>query len=380
VTELLGRGPSRRIARPRVVIVSFLVGMGAILALLGSVGPAALRGDQTTTVPDVRPNPGMPAGSAIHALAHLQPGAGLVTIGARPGARIEEIRVREGDEIKKGDLLAILEGHAQAERQLALAESQKKSADHQRSLQREKLALQRESYDRLKGARLDAAQRVSQINQQRLQETKDLFPKLGQVLEKDPKAKFDLDQTYFQIEIAAIKADLDLKELQAEQDLQPKQRALEDKGVADDSPDVEVLSRQIDLARAGLEQAEVHAPASGRVLELIAHPGEVSSGPLLALGDVSTMVAKAEVYQSDVPRLAIGDPAEVQVQGRAIAGKVARIGQVVGGNELKSLDPRALQDLRVVKVTVALDDAAKASHYVNMQVDVMIRPRPGTRE
>jgi HlyD family secretion protein len=92
------------------------------------------------------------------------------------------------------------------------------------------------------------------------------------------------------------------------------------------------------------------------------------------MGDVSAMVAKAEVYQSDVPRLAVGDPAEVSVQGRTIAGKVARIGRFVGRNGLKSLDPRALQDLHVVEVSIALARAAEASNYVNMQVDVTIRP------
>ena len=88
------------------------------------------------------------------------------------------------------------------------------------------------------------------------------------------------------------------------------------------------------------------------MLDLLVHPGEVSSGPLLSLGDVSAMVAKAEVYQSDVPRLAVGDPAGVAVQGRTVAGKVTRIGQVVGGNELKSLDPRALLDLRTTHLLI----------------------------
>ena len=55
-------------------------------------------------------------------------------------------------------------------------------------------------------------------------------------------------------------------------------------------------------------------------------------------------------------------------------GPASWIGRVVGGNELRPIDPRSLQDLRVVKVTIALDDPGEASHYVNMQVDVTIRP------
>jgi HlyD family secretion protein len=356
------------------VILSGLLGLGTILVLLGSDGPALLRGRSQTAGPGVRPNPGTSEREAVHALARLKPAEGLLTIGARPGARIEAIKVREGDAVQAGDLLAILEGHSQAETQLALAVAQKKNADHRRALERRRLALRREGEDRLKGPRLDASKRMNDLTQEKLKQTRDLLPKIKPLVEKDDRAKFDLAQTYFQVELAAIKADLDLKELQTEQDLQPQRRALEDEGVADEGPDAEVLARQIDTARAALEQTEVHAPSPGRVLDLLARPGEVGSGPLLSLGDVSAMVAEAEVYQSDVPRLAVGDPAEVSVQGRTIAGKVARIGQAVGGNSLKNLDPRALQDMHVVKVTIALNEAAEASHYVNMQVDVTIRP------
>ena len=86
------------------------------------------------------------------------------------------------------------------------------------------------------------------------------------------------------------------------------------------------------------------------------------------------MVATAEVYQADVPRLKVGDAATVQVSDQAVTGKVTRIGSVVGKNQLVSLDPRALQDRRVVKVTISLDDPEPARRLVNMEVDVAIRP------
>jgi HlyD family secretion protein len=302
-------------------------------------------------------------------LARLEPASGLITVGARPGARVEQVLVHEGDDVKAGTVLAILEGHAQAERQLALAQAQKASAERQRSLRREKLALERERYDRLKAARLEAAKRTSEITHQRSQQAK-----AGEALASDAKSKIELGQAQTQLELAMVRDDLQLKELHADQDLQAKQRALEDKGIAAE-PDDEVLDRQIDLARAGVEQTEVRAPSPGRVLEVFAHAGEVSNGPLLSLGDVSAMAAKAEVYQSDVARLGVGDLAEVEVLGKRVSGKVTKVGRVVGRNELRSVDPRALQDLRVVQVTVALDDPTAAANFVHMQVDVTILPR-----
>jgi HlyD family secretion protein len=110
---------------------------------------------------------------------------------------------------------------------------------------------------------------------------------------------------------------------------------------------------------------------------VVAHVGEMRTGPLLYMGDLSAMTAVAEVYQSDVPEVKVGDPAEAVIQGRKVTGKVTRIGRLVGKNTLTSLDPRALQDRRVVNVTVRLDDASPAADYVNMEVELTIRPQHG---
>ncbi|HNO10612.1 MAG TPA: hypothetical protein PKI67_06770, partial [bacterium] len=85
-----------------------------------------------------------------------------------------------------------------------------------------------------------------------------------------------------------------------------KQRELEDRLLAPSNPDFQLAERQVELARAGLAQTEVVAPASGTILDVLAHPGEVGSGPLLQMGDLSAMIVTAEVYQSDVGRLRVG--------------------------------------------------------------------------
>ncbi len=365
--RVLSTGHFRRL----VLFGCGVLGVGSSLAILTS---SVLRGDQTTGVSLVRPNASTSADSVIHALARLEPASGLIVVGARPGVRIEEVRVAEGDEIKAGAVLAILEGHTQAQRQLDLAEAQKKSADFQRSIRRDKLALAREAEDQLKASRHDTTQQVAQTTRQKFQELKALEKTVSPLIEKDARAKYEIAQAAFQLEVSALKAELELKALDAEEASRPKLRQLEDKELADVGPETDVLLRQIDQARDALAQTEVRAPGPGIVLELHARAGEVSSGPLLSLGDLSAMVAKAEVYQTDVARVSLGDKADVLVQGKEVTGKVVKIGRTVGGNELRSLDPRALQDLRVVSVTIALDSAAEASQYVRRQVDVSITP------
>ena len=54
------------------------------------------------------------------------------------------------------------------------------------------------------------------------------------------------------------------------------------------------------------------------------------------------------------------------------------IGSIVGKNQFTNLDPRALQDRRVVKVTIGLDNPALAARFVNMEVEAAIKPGAGT--
>jgi HlyD family secretion protein len=178
-----------------------------------------------------------------------------------------------------------------------------------------------------------------------------------------------------QLRTELARTEIQLKEFEASVDQLESQRKLEDELNADDSPESVVLDRQVELARADVASSEVRAPLTGRVLAVSIHPGEVSPGPLLTLGDVRTMVARTEVFQTNVLDVAVGDPAEVFILGRTVAGEVTRVGATVARNTITSLDPADLADRRVVDVVVRLADPALAARLVNMQVEVAIRKK-----
>ena len=178
-----------------------------------------------------------------------------------------------------------------------------------------------------------------------------------------------------QLRAELARTEIQLKEFEASLELLDRQRKLEDELNGDDTPASVVLDRQVELARADLASAEVRAPVKGRVLDVSVHAGEVSLGPLLTLGDVQTMVARAEVFQTNVLDIAVGDTAEVFILGRTVAGEVTRVGATVARNTITSLDPADLADRRVVEVVVRLADPVLAARLVNMQVDVAIRKK-----
>jgi HlyD family secretion protein len=324
------------------------------------------------------------AHSDVRALAHLEPESGAIVVGARPGMRVEQVRVAAGQDVKAGELLAVLEGHDQRERQLVLAEAQRDAARFQRRLRREQLALERARFDRLKQTRLDSLRAT--VADLKGKVGKEAGAKSGQTGSDKEAVKSPVpamgggmvpqevrDMLSAQLRAELARTEIQLKEFEATLELLDRQRKLEDELNGDDTPASVVLDRQVELARSDLASAEVRTQIPGRVLSVSVHAGEVSPGPLLTLGDVRTMVAHAEVFQTNVLDVAVGDSAEVFILGRTVAGEVTRVGATVARNTITSLDPADLADRRVVDVVVRLADSALAARLVNMQVEVAIR-------
>jgi HlyD family secretion protein len=308
----------------------------------------------------------------VHALARLEPSTGLVVVGARPGARIERILTAQGDSVVPGQVLVILEGHDVARVQVGMAEARKKQMNHERMLKKKKLALEREQFDQTQKAKLESARRVFASRQQ-FGLIESLHKQLADSKTRSQSDQFETEIKFFEAELQHLRGELEVKSFEIAQQLAPRQRQIEDEELADTNPALEMLDRQIELARATLAETEIKAPIKGQVLEVQAHGGEISTGMVLTMGDLDAMVATAEVDQAYVPRLNLGDVASVQVLNQVIVGKVTRKGSVVGKNQLANIDPRALQDRRVVKVTIALDQPEPARGFVNMEVDVTIK-------
>jgi HlyD family secretion protein len=131
------------------------------------------------------------------------------------------------------------------------------------------------------------------------------------------------------------------------------------------------------------------------VLRVLMQPGEfVTQLPVMEIGDLSKMVAVAEVYEADAKELAVGQSATIRSpafsgkfadgvgagQG-GIRGKVTRIGTTVGAPELTNRNPLAPADRSVVEVRVEIDPAdaeatAEAARRVGLQVTVEFGEKP----
>ncbi|MTJ08833.1 ABC exporter membrane fusion protein [Anabaena sp. UHCC 0204] len=130
-------------------------------------------------------------------------------------------------------------------------------------------------------------------------------------------------------------------------------------------------------AKANLDQTYVKAPQNGVVFDIYTRAGEVvSNNGIVELGQINQMYAVVEVYQSDVSK--IRPQQEVKISSNSLTGelqgKVDWVGWKVQRQNIINSDPSENIDSRVVEVHVQLDEASskKAAKFTNLQVKAVI--------
>ena len=146
-----------------------------------------------------------------------------------------------------------------------------------------------------------------------------------------------------------------------------------------DSWRLKVNTLQADLRRAEVEMdhASVRAPMDGQVLQIHARAGEkVGPAGILELAKTDQMYAIAEVYESDIGRVRVGQRATLDSPAleQPAHGTVDRIGLKIGRLDVIGTDPLAQTDARVVEVEIRLDDSKDVTALTYLQVEVVITP------
>ena len=141
--------------------------------------------------------------------------------------------------------------------------------------------------------------------------------------------------------------------------------------------DLDIAIADLDAAKARLELAVVRSPIRAQVLEIHAYPGErVGPEGVMELGQTERMYAVAEVYETDIAEVKVGQVAKIRSTAvkQELLGKVERISLKVGRLDVIGADPIAKTDARVVEVFILLDESEAVSRYTNMQVKVEFYP------
>ncbi|HMK29174.1 MAG TPA: HlyD family efflux transporter periplasmic adaptor subunit [Terriglobales bacterium] len=322
----------------------------------------------TASLANSAPRAGSASGAtkngAVGCLGRIEPTDGVLKmtggyLDGRP-QRVSELDVKEGDQVRAGQLLVVLDGKDQLETAVHLADA------------RVDLARTRLAQVKAGSRPSDIAAQKAQVAELKasLQNARTEYQRYQRLHEKTDVSAAELDSRRLAVETTEEKLH------QAEEHLKSIAEVRQtDVDVAES--ELRVSQAEAAHARAQLKTAMVYAPANGRILKVHAYPGE-EPGPdgLLDLGKTDVMYVEAEVYETDIARVRPGQRATItsDVFPSTLSGVVERVGYTLSKNTVLPLDPVAYADARVFKVRIRLDNGNEVAGLINSKVNVVIQP------
>lgn len=336
----------------------------------------------------------------VTALGRLEPEGEVMRLAAPvalDGDRLKELRVQVGDQVKAGQIIAVLDAsdrfadevvQAKAQVEIAQAElARVRAGAKQSEIQAQEATIVRLQAD-LRGG--DAAQsatisrwqsevRTAETELARFQQLYSEGAVSASIL--DAK-RLTAETTRAQLQEAQSNRDRFANTLQAQvlEATSTRDRIAEVRPV-----DIATKAREVDSAIAALKRAEtnlsqayIRAPKAGQVLKIHTRVGEkISNDGVLELGSTDQMVAVLEIYQTDIDRVKVGQT--VQITGQSFQGKVkgtvSQVGLQVERQRIAGNQPGENLDRRVIEVKVRLSPEAsrRVAAFTNLQVQGKIQ-------
>jgi HlyD family secretion protein len=373
--------------------------------------------------------------ATVTALGRLEPKGEIISVSAPNGndtSRLERLKVKLGDRVTKGDILAVLNSESRLKASLQQSQEQVRVAQAKLAQVRSgakggELQAQRSEIARLEAertgdfntqsavvARLEAD--ISGVSTTRKATRERLIAEYDNAkLEADryeqlyqagatsaslrDSKRLTLQTTKRRLEEANSESDRTLNTLnqqlaearaarsrsenaraeQVDSASATLDRIAEVRPVDIQTAEAEVSSAiaAVEKAQAELDQAYVRAPQNGTVLKINTREGEkIATAGILDMGQTQNMTAIVEVYESDMKQIKVGQSAVVvsSAIGDELQGTVREIGQKVLRQNVVNTDPTTNTDSRVMEVRIELntDSSQKAKHFTNSQVTAKI--------
>jgi HlyD family secretion protein len=371
----------------------------------------------------------------ITALGRLEPEAEVIRLSTPLSLdrdRISELLVKEGDRVKAGQVVAILDsqkrlrdGLTQAEEEVKIAQA--RLAQVKAGAKEGEISAQQASVERLQAqlqadkaaqqqtiARLEAQWEGDRIAQEatirrleaELKNAQAEYERYEMLYEQGVISSSEFDTKRLEVQtveeqISEAEAVLNRINTTANKQISEAQVALNRiistgekemnqakatlNSIAEVRPvDVQVAQAEVENALAAVEraktdlaQAYIKAPMAGTILKIYTRVGEkISESGILDIAQTDQMITVAEVYQTDIGKIKLGQQAVITSQAFAgkLRGVVSHIGLRVNRQNVFSEQPGENLDRRVVEVEIRLhpEDSKRVAGLTNLQVQTAI--------
>lgn len=378
-----------------IAILVALTGLGTWTAYRSLVYQSPSVPVAATETPKVR---------AVAALGRIEPAGSVIKVSVvnAKDSRVEKMLVQEGSRVQAGQIIAILQGLDK--QQAAVTEAEKNLLVQQAKLRQTQVGSSTNSEvlaQKAVIARLQAQMQTEILEKQasmtraaaELRNAEANYQRYQKLFSEGAVSAVDLDNYRKNLEIAQaqsneIKAQLDNIKQTLKAQIGQEQATLTN--LSEVRPvDVQVPQTEVDYAysqlasaKAKLEDFYVRVPVSGQILRINTRVGEQvnADAGIVDLGQTDQMYVIAEVYETDVPRVSIGQRAVALSENggftEELQGTVEHIGLQIKKSDVLGTDPAADQNARVVEVKIRLNpaDSKKVAGLTYMQVRVKLQP------
>lgn len=279
--------------------------------------------------------PGAGVSEQLTSRGYTDAPAGTAVIGGNPwsgGAVLVELRIKNDQKVKRGEVIAVLSNYSQAEVSVRTAEAELEKAERRREA-------------------MISGYRVTSIGLQEIA--------VKAMAEQVKLKALELTRSDGPPDVKQLRVDMARTNLEREQaKLKVMKEALA-LNLAQVNDDLSILGANLDTARTKLEQALVRSPLDGIVVQVYAQPGErIGQNGIAKIVDMSQMRIVADVDELLMDRAHIGAKVDVTFRGSAntYPGKVSRIVPVVKRMQRIEPDGGLTTDAPVVQVEIELDD------------------------
>ncbi len=341
----------------------FLVAMTMMLA-----GITALQLARVRRGPDA--STGATAVAQTQARRDVCAGPGLVEavseevrVSSQVGGRLERVLVDEGDRVKAGDVLAIIDNRDfRARVASAEAELRVRDAEHRRLINGARLQERQEAAAAVAEADAVLQHAVAERARQQALLTAGVSPRAeadaADRAARVASARFDAARERF----ALVNAD-------------PRE---EDRARAE--AELSLARARLDEARAQYEKTFIRSPIAGVIVRRLRQPGESTStlfdSPVVTLANDRARRVRVDVDETDVARVAVGQPAYVTADAfgdRRFPGRVVRVGQSLGRKNVRTDEPTEKVDTKVLETLVELEDGRELPLGLRVQAFIARR-------
>jgi HlyD family secretion protein len=341
----------------------------------------------------------VPTPTAVSALGQIEPEGEVIQLSvssAAESSKVEQLLVQRGDRVKQGQVVAVLDSYNSASAATNKAQTDVRIA--QANLERVQagakqgdISAQKSSINRLEAelkgqiaaqeaaiARLEAELANANVEYNRYQQ---LFDDGAISAQERDTRRLRVDTVEQQL--AETKETLNRTIETTNVQRNEAQAKLE--SIAEvRSVDVQVAQAELAQAQAQVKQAQenlaltqVRSPTDGQVLKVNVRPGEVVGDQgIVAIGQTEQMYVVAEVYETDVDQVRVGQKALITGSAfdEELKGEVAQVGLEVEQQDVFESNPLVNTDNKVVEVRIRLspESSQRVTALSNLQVQVVV--------